>query len=217
MAALTVTNKAKALRFVLWTNPNRYEYTVVILLFTLHSLLFTYYPLLCAVAPRNTYGTLALGANITHHSFMEAVIFIGIQGAGKSTFYRNRFLDTHIRINLDMLKTRHREKIILHACLEAKQRFVVDNTNPTVEDRSRYIIPGKAKNFQIVAYYFQSNLEDCKQRNSQRPPKKVIPLAGLLATHKKLVVPTLEEGFDAIYSVKTNPDYSFTVEEMNKR
>ena len=131
---------------------------------------------------------------------MEVIIFVGIQGAGKSTFYRDRFLDTHIRINLDMLKTRHREKIILHACLEAKQRFVVDNTN-----------------FQVVAYYFQSNLEDCKQRNSQRPAKKVIPLVGLLATHKKLVVPSFAEGFDLMYSVKTNPDYSFTVEEMNKQ
>jgi predicted kinase len=35
---------------------------------------------------------------------MEAVIFVGIQGSGKSTFYNERFVDTHIRINLDMLK-----------------------------------------------------------------------------------------------------------------
>jgi predicted kinase len=57
---------------------------------------------------------------------MEAVIFIGIQGSGKSSFYRQHFFNTHIRINLDMLKTRHREKIFVRACLEAKQRFVVD-------------------------------------------------------------------------------------------
>ena len=145
---------------------------------------------------------------------MEAIIFIGIQGAGKSTFYRDRFLDTHIRINLDMLKTRHREKIIFQACLEAKQHFVIDNTNPSVEDRSRYIIPAKAEKFQVIAYYFQSKLEDCKKRNSQRLGKKAIPLPGLLATYKKLVAPSIEEGFDVIYSVKTNPNYSFTVEKI---
>ena len=39
---------------------------------------------------------------------MQAVIFIGIQGSGKTTFYRDRFFNTHFRINLDMLKTRHR-------------------------------------------------------------------------------------------------------------
>jgi transcriptional regulator with XRE-family HTH domain len=37
---------------------------------------------------------------------VEAIIFVGIQASGKSTFYRERFFDTHLRINLDMLKTR---------------------------------------------------------------------------------------------------------------
>ena len=61
---------------------------------------------------------------------MEAVILIGIQGSGKSTFCRDRFFNTHVRINLDMLKTRHREKLFLDACLAAKQPFVVDNYQP---------------------------------------------------------------------------------------
>ena len=41
---------------------------------------------------------------------VEAVIFVGLQGSGKSTFYRERFFDTHVRLSLDMLKTRHRER-----------------------------------------------------------------------------------------------------------
>ncbi len=60
---------------------------------------------------------------------MEAVVFTGIQAAGKSTFFKAHFVDTHIRINLDMLRTRHREKLLIAACLQAKQRFVVENTN----------------------------------------------------------------------------------------
>lgn len=147
---------------------------------------------------------------------MQAIIFIGIQGAGKSTFYREYFLDTHIRINLDMLKTRHREKLIFQACLEAKQKFVIDNTNPTIEDRKKYIIPAKEKGFHILAYYFNSSLSDCKKRNSQREGKKVIPLVGILSTYKKLVLPSYTEGFDGIYSVKTCPDYSFVIEEWNR-
>ncbi|BAY09368.1 ATP-binding protein [Calothrix sp. NIES-2098] len=147
---------------------------------------------------------------------MEAIIFIGIQGAGKSTFYRNYFFNTHIRINLDMLKTRHREQIIFQACLEAKQPFVIDNTNPTVEERKRYIIPAKEKYFRVVGYYFQALLEDCQQRNNQRPPKQIVPLVGLLATYKKLVMPSWEEGFDAIYTVKPDVNYSFIVEEWNR-
>ncbi|MBD2608013.1 ATP-binding protein [Scytonema hofmannii FACHB-248] len=144
---------------------------------------------------------------------MEAIIFVGIQGVGKSTFYRERFFNTHIRINMDMLKTRHREQIILQACLEGKQAFVVDNTNPTLEERKRYIIPAKAKKFQLVAYYFQADLEECKRRNSQRISKQVVPLVGLLGTYKKLIKPHFQEGFDVIYTVKSELDYSFIVEE----
>lgn len=144
---------------------------------------------------------------------MEAIIFIGIQGVGKSTFYQKNFFNTHIRINLDMLKTRHREQIFLQACLTGKQPFVVDNTNPTIEERQRYITPAKAQGFKIVGYYFQAALEDCKQRNNQRKPKYVVPLVGLLATYKKLVLPTCAEGFDAIYTVKPELNYLFIVEE----
>lgn len=144
---------------------------------------------------------------------MEALIFIGIQGSGKSTFYRDYFLNTHIRINLDMLKTRHREGIFLRACLEGKQRFIVDNTNPTPEARSRYIIPAKEYRFRVIAYYFDAHLEESKQRNNQRDGKQKIPIIALIATAQKLVLPTWEEGFDAIYYVKTNSNYSFTVEE----
>ncbi|MDZ8186280.1 MAG: ATP-binding protein [Nostoc sp. ChiSLP02] len=144
---------------------------------------------------------------------MEAIIFIGIQGAGKSTFYRTQFFNTHIRLNLDMLKTRHREQILLEACLKAKQPFVVDNTNPTVEERKRYIIPAKDKGFRVLGYYFDSKLEECKQRNSQRPHEQIVPLVGLIATYKKLVLPSWEEGFNTIYSVKNNLNSSFAIEE----
>lgn len=70
---------------------------------------------------------------------MELIIFIGVQGAGKSTFYSNYFFHTHLRINLDMLKTKHREKLLIQACLDAKQPFVIDKTNPAYEDRQAYI------------------------------------------------------------------------------
>jgi predicted kinase len=144
---------------------------------------------------------------------MEAVIFIGIQGSGKSSFYRQHFFNTHIRINLDMLKTRHREKIFVRACLEAKQRFVVDNTNPTVEDRRRYITPAKEQGFQIIGYYFPPDLDGCKKRNLQRSKKQVIPVAGILATYKKLQLPSFKEGFDMLYTVKISLNYSFSIEE----
>ncbi len=144
---------------------------------------------------------------------MEAVIFVGIQATGKSTFYQERFFRTHIRINLDMLKTRHRECILLNACLEAKQPFVVDNTNPTVAERARYIGPAKAAGFRIVGYYFQSQAADALRRNEERPPGERIPARGIMGTYRRLQVPTLAEGFDALFYVKIDERQGFIVQE----
>ncbi|MEM9539408.1 MAG: ATP-binding protein [Cyanobacteria bacterium P01_E01_bin.42] len=146
---------------------------------------------------------------------MQAIIFIGLQASGKSTFYRDYFLNTHIRLNLDMLKTRHRETILFNACLEAKQPFVIDNTNPLPGDRQRYILPAQKHHFQAIAYYFHSDLESCKERNQQRSEREIIPLVGLLATYKKLVPPSRAEGFDRIYTVKIGENNTFTVEERS--
>jgi len=67
---------------------------------------------------------------------MEAVLLIGIPGSGKTTFYGERFLETHVRISLDLLRTRNRESIFVETCLRTQQRFVVDNTNVTAAERA---------------------------------------------------------------------------------
>lgn len=126
---------------------------------------------------------------------MLAIIFCGIQGSGKSTFYRERFFDTHIRINLDMLRTRHREGLLLRACIEAKQPFVLDNTNPTVLQRARYIDTARAAGFRVTGYYFRSAPTEAIERNTARSEKARVPLPALLGTYKRLEIPKKEEGF----------------------
>jgi hypothetical protein len=67
----------------------------------------------------------------------QAVILMGVQASVRSTACAEHFSRTHLRINLDMLRTRNREMRILEACLEAKQSFAIDNTSPTRADRER--------------------------------------------------------------------------------
>jgi predicted kinase len=142
---------------------------------------------------------------------MEAIIFIGIPGAGKSTFFKKWFFNTHVRINLDMLRTRRREEILLSACLQSGQPFVVDNTNPLPADRSRYLGPARAAGFRTIAYFFDSALRDAMQRNNLRVGKQKIPAPAVAATLKKLVRPTADEGFDEIYAVELTLDRGFVV------
>lgn len=132
---------------------------------------------------------------------MEMVIFCGIQATGKSEFYRQNFYKTHIRLNLDMLKTRHREQILLEACLRAKQPVVIDNTNPTKQDRARYITAAQCAGFSVSGYYFQSRVTDAIARNAERLGNEQVPVPGILATHKKLELPAQDEGFLRLYYV----------------
>ncbi len=145
---------------------------------------------------------------------MHVVILIGLQASGKSTFFRERFADTHIRINLDMLRTRHREAVLVQACLAAKQPFVVDNTNPNSEDWRRYIVPAQLHGFRVIGYVFETSLTDCLQRNEKRTDKTPIPFAGLQRTLDRLERPKLTDGFDELHTVRINPAGGFTVEAM---
>jgi hypothetical protein len=138
---------------------------------------------------------------------VEAIVFCGIQGSGKTSFYRERFLETHVRISLDMLRTRRREAILVRACLEAQQRFVIDNTNPTVEERRRYVGPARGARFRVVGYLFEATPRQAIARNAERQGRARIPVSGLLGTYKRLQPPTLTEGFSALYRVRIDAEH----------
>jgi predicted kinase len=144
---------------------------------------------------------------------MEAVIFIGLQATGKSTFYKDKFYKTHMRINLDMLKTRNKENVILEACIKAKQPFVVDNTNPTQEERKKYIDIAKAAKFKVIGYYFHSSMSEAILRNDKRTGKERVSLIGIRSTSAKMRLPSMEEGFDELYYVRIGEENNFLEEE----
>ena len=146
---------------------------------------------------------------------MQVIILMGIQACGKSTFYHREFGLTHVRINLDMLKTRHRESRLFETCLEIQQSLVIDNTNPTKADRQRYIEPAKQHKFQIVGYYFESRIRDAIERDRLRPVAQRIPEKGIAGTAKRLELPTYLEGFDELYYVKLLPEMKFAVEKWS--
>ena len=142
---------------------------------------------------------------------MEAIILCGIQATGKSTFCRERFFSTHVRLNLDMLRTRHREEVLLQACLSAKQPFVVDNTNVTRAERERYVVAAKNAGFRVIGYYFESRVSDALVRNATRLPEMQISERGVKGTAGRLERPAAAEGFDELYYVRIEAA-GFTVE-----
>lgn len=144
---------------------------------------------------------------------MEALILCGLPGSGKSTFCRERLYNTHIRLSLDMLRTRHREKLLLEAMLAAKQPFVIDNTNPAPADRARYIIPAKAAGFRVGIYYFAVPFQIASARNLQRNAKAVVPEKGMAAMRNTMTLPTWQEGADALFTVFSEDGFNFQIHE----
>ncbi|OQP47463.1 kinase [Niastella yeongjuensis] len=143
---------------------------------------------------------------------METIIFCGIQATGKTTFFKEKFFKTHIRISLDQLNTRNKEQKFIETCLLTQQAFVVDNTNPTREARARYIAVAKENKFKVIGYYFQSKLTEALTRNSQRMGKENIPEIGIKGTFSKLEMPGWEEGFDELYYVEIDNN-NFIIKE----
>ncbi len=145
---------------------------------------------------------------------MEAVVFCGIQASGKSTFYRERFFTTHVRVSLDLLRTRHREAAFLRTCLETRQRFVVDATNPTAAERARYVVPALEAGFTVVAYLFEVTSAEALARNARREGRERVVPKGVLGTRKRLEPPRAQEGFSALHRVRAAPGGGFEVQTL---
>ena len=133
---------------------------------------------------------------------LELIIFIGLPGSGKSTYYRAHFAATHAHVSKDLMPNARRrddrqEREIAAALAEGKS-VVVDNTNPTADVRAPLIALGRRHGARIVAVYFETDVKTAIMRNRQREGRARVPDVAIFATRKKLVPPTLEEGFDEV-------------------
>lgn len=150
---------------------------------------------------------------------MELVIFIGLQASGKSTFYHSYFADTHDYVSKDRLpnsKKNEQQAAHITIALQAQRSIVVDNTNPTLEDRAALIALGRVYDAEIVGYYFDAAAKQCVERNKLREGKARVPDKVIYITASRLTQPTYAEGFDRLYSIEIADNENFRVREWAK-
>lgn len=137
---------------------------------------------------------------------MQIIIFVGLPGSGKSTYYKEHFLNTHLRISNDLLKTKNREKLLLEFCKDTNMPFVIDNTNVQKADRKKYldIIRGWQQEVSIKCIYFACDVPTCIKRNKQRTGKDCIPDCAIYSKAKIFEEPSIDEGFDEIETINTS-------------
>jgi predicted kinase len=91
---------------------------------------------------------------------------------------------------------------------------IKSSTNPTKEERKKYIEAAHQNKYKVVGYFFQSDVSAALHRNAQRKGKKNIPKVGVLATVKKLEIPDFTEGYDELYFVTLTETNTFEIKKL---
>jgi predicted kinase len=147
---------------------------------------------------------------------LELVIFVGLPGSGKSTFYRACFAATHAHISKDLLRNnrapQRRQMQLIEQTLEERRSLVVDNTSLTDEVRRPLIEIGHLYGARVTGYFFEAEVSQSIARNSQRAGKATVPLVAIYASAKKLQRPRYAEGFDTLYRVRIDAGGGFEIQ-----
>lgn len=115
-------------------------------------------------------------------------IFVGMQGAGKSTFFE-RYLAPHhwVHVNQDSLKTQPKMLKAIETALKNKQSVAIDATNPNPDKRKMYLeLASKYEVPAMIIYFVGNGYEWNKLREVP------VPDIGYNMYFKHLIEPSLE-------------------------
>lgn len=137
----------------------------------------------------------------------EIVIMVGYPASGKSYIADqiNKMYDYKI-INQDISKTKSKMLKQFYEYVNNNESIIIDNTNLTPEIRKTFFID----TYTITCIFMDVDVDIVKHNNMYRCVKfnKYIPE---LVYKRKLIIPTLEEGFDRILNatcgIPDDPDY----------
>ncbi|MGE4139631.1 MAG: AAA family ATPase [Planctomycetota bacterium] len=139
---------------------------------------------------------------------------MGLQGAGKTSFVRARLAGSHVHVSKDLYSRTARKKGArqareVEAALGAGRAVVVDNTNLTRAERGELLELGRRHGASATGYYFRSVLAECLERNDGRSGRARVPEVAVRAASQRLKLPSLAEGFAALFYVRLTEEGGF--------
>jgi predicted kinase len=144
----------------------------------------------------------------------EVVVLMGLPGAGKTTFFQQRFATTHTHVSRDLFPSNRqparRQATLIAEALARGRSVVVDNTNASRAERLGILTEARRGGARVIGYLFDCTPAECLTRNARREGRARVPPVGIFATAKRLQAPTPGE-FDVLYIVRPQPGPSFEV------
>jgi len=151
-------------------------------------------------------------SEITSQS-QELIVMVGMQASGKSSFVRKYLVPKgYVRINRDTLKTQ--EKCVSEAkkALSSGSSVVIDNTNPDVASRNKYIAIANQSGIPCRCFVMTTPRKLAEHLNVFREiisggkaPR--IPDIAYNVYQKKYKEPTAAEGFTQIHKCNFIPEF----------
>jgi len=134
-------------------------------------------------SPENFFGNAPVPVFKSHN---EIVIFVGMPGSGKNTYY-NKYLTDHIIIEQDKIGPRQKVLKQLDLSLKTGKSIVINATNPSQEDREEFYRKALEHKYKIKVLYFIIN-----GTGFNKLRVKPVPTIVYHKYFKKLDPPTIE-------------------------
>uniref|UniRef100_A0A8D8HAT3 Bifunctional polynucleotide phosphatase/kinase n=1 Tax=Culex pipiens TaxID=7175 RepID=A0A8D8HAT3_CULPI len=157
------------------------------------------------------------GSKLTS-SQQEVIVMVGFPGSGKSHFARAQLESKgYVHINRDALGSWQKCVSLLDSTLKSGKRAVVDNTNPDVDSRKRFVELAKKRNvpcrcFVMGATYKQSRHNNVFRELTDRSHSSINDMVFNMYK-SKYQEPALSEGFDEIVKVNFVPKFESEADE----
>ncbi|XP_049322871.1 bifunctional polynucleotide phosphatase/kinase [Astyanax mexicanus] len=145
----------------------------------------------------------------------EVIVAVGFPGAGKSTFFHTHVIPKgYVYVNRDTLGSWQNCVSACERGLREGRSVVVDNTNPDVESRKRYVDVSRKAGVPCRCFNFTASLEQSKHNNRFREmvpsATKHAPVNDMVfhSYKNKFAAPSLSEGFSEILQIHFVPSFS---------
>ncbi|KAK8390442.1 hypothetical protein O3P69_010254 [Scylla paramamosain] len=149
---------------------------------------------------------------------LEVIILVGFPGSGKSFFCSTHLVPLgYVSANRDTIGSWQKCISLMEKSLKDGKHVVIDNTNPDLDSRKRYIEAAKKCGVPVRCFIFATSKDHSRHNNKFREfsgedHSKVSDMVFNMYK-SKYVEPTLKEGFHDIVKVNFIPHFKNKSEE----